>query len=180
MSNLLILIFEFLKTGLFAVGGGLATIPFLQEMALKYGWFDTNALSTMIAISESTPGPMGINMATYVGYVTNGVLGAVVVTLSLVTPSIIVIIIIANMLNKFKSNKIVQDVFVGVRPFVVGLILAACIDIFITTLFGKNLMDINWVSMIIFGLGLVCYNKFKLHPILIIILGAIIGILFGF
>lgn len=179
MSDLLILIFEFVKTGLFAIGGGLATIPFLQDMAVKYGWFDTNTLSMMIAISESTPGPMGVNMATYVGYITHGLLGSIVVTLSLITPSIIIIIIIANMFNKFKSNKIVQDVFKGIRPFVVGLIMAACIDIFITTLFNKSIMNINWVAVVLFGLGLTCYNKFKLHPILIIILGGIIGVLFS-
>ena len=183
MSELLLMMWEFFKTGLFAVGGGLATIPFLQEMGQTYGWFDVDTLSTMIAISESTPGPMGVNMATYVGYTLHGVIGGILTTLSLVAPSIVVIIIIANMLDKFKQSKLVQDVFVGIRPFVVGLIFAACIDIFLTTLFDFSAIDIlnkiSWLHMLIFVIGLVVYEKFKLHPILVIVLGAILGILLG-
>lgn len=183
MSEILLMMFEFFKTGLFAVGGGLATIPFLQEMGQNYGWFDVNTLSTMIAISESTPGPMGINMATYVGYITHGVVGSIAVTLSLVAPSIVVIIIIANMLDKFKESKLVQDVFVGIRPFVVGLIIAACIDIFLTTLFDFAAVDIinkiSWVHVGLFAVGLFIYEKFKVHPILIIVTGAVLGIVLG-
>ena len=110
MSELLLMMWEFFKTGLFAVGGGLATIPFLQEMGQTFGWFDVGTLSTMIAISESTPGPMGVNMATYVGYTLHGLFGGIATTLSLVAPSIIVIIIIANMLDKFKNSKIVRAI----------------------------------------------------------------------
>ena len=102
INTLVTVAIEFFKTGLFAVGGGLATIPFLQDMAIKYGWFDLTTLSTMIAVSESTPGPIGINMATYVGYITLGPVGGIISTIALVTPSIIVILIIANMLEKFK------------------------------------------------------------------------------
>lgn len=180
MSEMIVMMFEFFKTGLFAVGGGLATIPFLQEMAKTYGWFDTNTLSTMIAVSEATPGPMGINMATYIGYLTHGIPGTLAVTLSLVAPSIIVIIIIANMLNKFKESKLVQDVFVGIRPFVVGLILAACIDIFLTTLFDFDasslIQKISWLHVVLFAAGLYIYQKWKVHPILIIVAGALLGI----
>ena len=174
---------EFFKTGLFAVGGGLATIPFLQDMAIKYGWFDLTTLSTMIAVSESTPGPIGINMATYVGYITLGPVGGIISTIALVTPSIIVILIIANMLEKFKESKIVKQVFNGIRPFVVGLIVAACLDLFLTTLFnlelGLSLEMFSWLSIIIFGAMLFVYNKFKINPILIIVSGALIGILLG-
>lgn len=183
MGDLFLMMFEFFKTGLFAVGGGLATIPFLQEMAGRYGWFDTATLSTMIAVSESTPGPMGVNMATYVGYSTHGLVGGIATTLSLVAPSVIVILIIANMLDRFKESRIVQNVFVGIRPFVVGLILAACFDIFLTTLFVPAaptlLGKISWSHLALFGAGLFCYKKFKIHPILVIVAGGVLGAVFG-
>ena len=181
MSLWLTVIIEFFKTGLFAVGGGLATIPFLQDMAVKYGWFDLETLSTMIAVSESTPGPIGINMATYVRYITLGPLGGVISTLSLVAPSIIVILIIANMLDKFKESKIVKQVFNGIRPFVVGLILAATLDLFLSTLLNLDMLFsirmFSWLSIVIFTIMLFVYKKYKINPILVIVIGAIIGIL---
>ena len=100
------LMIEFFKTGLFAIGGGLATLPFLYELSEKTGWFTTTDISNMIAISESTPGPIGINMSTYVGFHTAGLLGGIVTTLSLVLPSIIIIEIISKVLTKFKESKV--------------------------------------------------------------------------
>ncbi|MEG0077099.1 chromate transporter [Anaerorhabdus sp.] len=184
MSTFLLLIIEFFKTGLFAIGGGLATIPFLQDMAVKYNWFTTEMLTTMIAISESTPGPMGINMATYVGYHMFGLPGAIATSLALVAPSIIVICIIANMLTKFKQNQTVQDVFYGLRPAVVSLIVVACIDIFLITLFNQkfdSLMNLFNIKSVVLFLALIAINKFKkLHPILIIVLCACTGVIFAF
>lgn len=184
MSTFLLLIIEFFKTGLFAIGGGLATIPFLQDMAVKYNWFTTEMLTTMIAISESTPGPMGINMATYVGYHMFGLPGAIATSLALVAPSIIVICIIANMLTKFKQNQAVQDVFYGLRPAVVSLIVVACIDIFLITLFNQkfdSLMNLFNIKSVVLFLVLIAINKFKkLHPILIIVLCACTGVIFAF
>ena len=110
MMNLLILFVEFFKIGLFSVGGGLATLPFLYELAEK-GWYSTEFVSTMLAISESTPGPIGINMSTYVGYLQSGVLGSIIAPLGEVTPSVIIIMIIARFLQKFKENKSFQDAF---------------------------------------------------------------------
>ena len=110
---------EFFKTGLFAVGGGLATIPFLREIGVRYGWYTMSDLSTMIAVSESTPGPMGVNMASYVGFSQYGILGSIVVTLGLVLPSLIIICIIANFLEKFKEATLVQQIFAGLKPAVV-------------------------------------------------------------
>ena len=183
MSELFLMMLEFFKTGLFAVGGGLATIPFLQEMSRSYGWFDTATLSTMIAVSESTPGPMGVNMATYVGYTTHGLIGGIAVTLSLVAPSLIVIMIIANMLDRFKDSRLVQNAFVGIRPFVTGLIAAACLDLFLTTLLRLDSAEllgmVSWSHLVIFAIGLFCYQKFKLHPILVIVAGGVLGVLFG-
>ena len=116
MMLLLRLYYEFFKTGLFAVGGGLATLPFLYDISYRLGWFTHQDLSNLIAISESTPGPIGINAATYVGYLTAGPLGAVIATLGLITPSIIIIIVIAQMLERFRSNPLVDKVFYGLRP----------------------------------------------------------------
>ena len=93
------LFWEFFKTGLFAVGGGLATLPFLQDMSGRTGWFTHAQLADMLAVSESTPGPIGVNMATYVGFTTGGVGGALVATLGLVTPSVIVILIVAAVIT---------------------------------------------------------------------------------
>ena len=122
MNNLWLLILEFMKTGLFAVGGGLATIPFLNEMGVKYGWFTMDTLSTMVAVSESTPGPIGINMATYAGYNAAGVLGAIVATLALTAPAWIIIILIAKFLENFSENTNVKAAFYGIRPAVAALI----------------------------------------------------------
>ena len=110
------LFYEFFKTGLFAVGGGLATLPFLYDMADRTGWFTRTQLADMLAVSESTPGPIGVNMATYVGYVTRGIPGAIVSTLGLVTPSVIVILIIAAFLKAFRHNRYVEAAFYGLRP----------------------------------------------------------------
>lgn len=118
------LFYEFAKTGLFAVGGGMATIPFLYAISEKTGWFTAADIGNMIAISESTPGAMGVNMSTYVGFSVKGVLGAVIATLGLVLPSIIVILIISRMLEKFKDSKLVQKIFYGLRPASTGLIIA--------------------------------------------------------
>ena len=108
---LLQLFYEFFKTGLFSIGGGMATIPFLQHMGEETGWFTNQDLTTMIAVSESTPGPLGVNMATYVGYETAGVPGALLATLGVITPGIIIILVIASFLSKFRNNRSVEAVF---------------------------------------------------------------------
>ena len=184
MSKLLLLALEFFKTGLFSVGGGLATIPFLTEMGEKYGWFTIETLSTMIAISESTPGPMGVNMATYVGFTTAGFMGSFIATLSLITPSVITICIIANYFQKFKEAKIVQMIFAGLKPSVVAFIASACLSLFLTTLFnldakiGFELFDLKCIALFI--VLLVLKSKTKLHPILFICIAAVCGIIFKF
>ena len=105
------LFYEFFKTGLFAVGGGMATLPFLSAIAEKTGWFTQGMLADMIAVSESTPGPIGVNMATYVGFTTAGVPGAIAATLGLITPSVIIILIIARFLKAFRDNQYVDAAF---------------------------------------------------------------------
>ena len=176
---------EFFKTGLFAVGGGLATIPFLREIGVRYGWYTMSDLSTMIAVSESTPGPMGVNMASYVGFSQYGVLGSIVVTIGLVLPSLIIICIIANFLEKFKEAKLVQQIFAGLKPAVVGLIGSAVISmsstVFIPDGFNTTVFtDISFYTTLIIFLTSVVLAFKKINPILIICLSAILGIVCGY
>ncbi|MBR6635397.1 MAG: chromate transporter [Clostridia bacterium] len=185
--NILTLCFEFFKTGLFAVGGGLATLPFLSEMADKYPWFTHEQLADMIAVSESTPGPIGVNMATYVGFRVWGVPGAILATLSLVLPSLIIIVIVAKMMNKYMSNKYVQRAFGGLRPAVTGLIAAAgwsVVELALLDLTDFSIARfweaINIPAVIIFALVLF-FAQFKktkkLHPIVFIGACAVLGII---
>ncbi len=191
------LFYEFFKTGLFSVGGGMATIPFLYQMSDATGWFTHQDLANMIAVSESTPGPIGVNMATYVGYLTgqnNGgtlaaILGAITATLGLITPSIIVILIIAGFLKSFRDSKYVNNAFYGLRPASTGLIAAAGLSVIATNLFLSDvtlktisLSAVNWIGI---ALGIILWvftNKIKktkgLHPIVFIAVSAVIGIIF--
>lgn len=182
----LTLFYEFFKTGLFAVGGGLATLPFLQQMADKYPWLTSQMLADMIAVSESTPGPLGINMATYSGYVAAGIPGALVATLSLVLPSLIIIMVIARMLQRYKENALVQSAFSGLRPAVAGLIAAAGWSVLEATLIkveGGAIAPQDYRYYILFVLLLVVSNikkLKKLHPAVYIAAGAAAGVIFGF
>ena len=182
MSLYLTLIYAFFRAGLFALGGGLATIPFLYEMIDKYHWFTTEMLMNMIAVSESTPGPMGVNMATYVGFhVTNSVIGGIVTTLSLVAPSIIICCLVQHFLQKFKTSHWVQDAFYGLRPSVTAMIASAGLSIFVTTLFGEEgiSLNISWINVVLMIVMYFFVKKFnKLHPIIIVCICAILGIVF--
>lgn len=178
------LFFEFFKTGLFAIGGGLATLPFLFEIAEKYPWFTKDMLADMLAVSESTPGPIGVNMATYAGFSAAGILGGITATLGLVLPSVIVIILVAKVLDKFSQNKYVASAFYGLRPAVCALIVVAAAEVFKTSLLNldlfaktKNFLDlVNWEHLILFLILFLVNKKFKLHPIFIILLSAVCGI----
>lgn len=182
------LFLEFFKIGLFSVGGGLATIPFLYELAAKYNWFDEKMLMDMIAVSQSTPGAIGVNMATFAGFRSSGILGGIIATIGLVTPSIIVIIIVAHFLNKFKESATVESIFYGLRPAVASLIAAAGYQVFkisILTLDKFNLTHklidiINIKSTILLFVLLFAITKFKKHPIVYIVSAALIGIIFKF
>ena len=183
MSELFLLFFEFFKTGLFAVGGGLATIPFLQEMTVNHDWFTISELTDMIAVAESTPGPIGVNMATYAGYASGEIIGAVIASIGLVFPSVIVIILVSKFLNKFRNSDIVNNAFYGLRPAVAGLITAAFLTLFKLTIFAEKFTDlvsyINIKNLLLFGVFTFMALKLKkVHPILIIALGAICGIIF--
>ena len=180
----LLLFWEFFKTGLFSIGGGLATIPFLMEMADKHGWFTRAELSNMIAVSESTPGPIGINMATYVGFTTCGPLGSVIATFALVLPSLIIIMIIAGFLQKFRDNALVKDTFYVLRPAVIGMLfvsLTSMISPLLINFAGTALLEIfNLKALFLFAVLLFGILKFKKHPIVYIAIGAVVGIIFKF
>ena len=171
------LFWEFFKTGLFALGGGMATVPFLFDIGARTGWFTASELADMIAISESTPGPIGVNMATYVGFRSAGVLGGIVATIGLVTPSVIIILIVAKILNKFRNNPIVDTVFKYLRPAVIGLILFALWQLVPLTFLGAD-RNILILPVIAFAVLLFCLLKFKkVHPIVWIGVGAVFGII---
>lgn len=191
------LFYEFFKTGLFTIGGGMATVPFLYKMSDATGWFSHNDLANMIAVGESTPGPIGVNMATYVGFVTcmeqggllAAVLGGIVATVGLVTPSIIIILIIASFLKAFRDNKYVDFAFYGLRPASAGLIAAAGISVLQSALLfpeemaaGFSLSCINWIGCTLAVVLWILTNKIKktkgLHPVVFIAASAVIGIIF--
>ena len=200
MTTLLRLYWEFFKTGLFAVGGGMATLPFLKDIGETTGWYTYSDLMNMLAVSESTPGPIGINMATYVGFTVGGIPGAVIATIGEVTPSIIVILIVAAMLKKFRDSKYVQNAFYGLRPASAGLIGAACVSVIfevltcvrIDSVDGSLLNGLQLTGGSLFTLRglalaavlLVLTNWVKptknLHPIVFIALSAVMGVVFGF
>lgn len=186
------LFYEFFKAGLFAIGGGMATLPFLYDISDKTGWYSYGQLADMVAISESTPGPIGVNMATYVGFTTCGVPGAVIATLGLITPSIIIILIIAGFLKAFKDSKYVKSAFYGLRPASTGLIAAAGLSVLSLVLLNKDAYAVSGSFMDLFSLpGLImmavlyyftakCKKTKGLHPVVFIAASAVIGIIFRF
>ena len=197
------LYWEFFKTGLFAVGGGMATLPFLQNIGETTGWYTYGDLMNMLAVSESTPGPIGINMATYVGFTVGGIPGAVIATLGEVTPSIIVILIVAAILRSFRDNVYVDRAFYGLRPASTGLIGAACAAVVLEVLTNVETAGgegslvktfrlgegglaalLNWQGLLLAALLLALTNWVKptkkLHPIVFIALSAAVGVIFGF
>lgn len=184
------LFWEFFKTGLFAIGGGMATLPFLYDMADKTDWFTRAQLADMIAVSESTPGPIGVNMATYVGFDCGGVLGGVVATLGLVTPSVIVIVLIAMALQAFRTNKYVDAAFYTLHPASTGLIAAAGWSVFALVLVNLDAYRVSyqladllqWKNLLLFAVIWVLTNLVKplkkLHPVVFLALAAVVGIVF--
>ena len=185
MLLLLELFGRFFFVGLFAVGGGLATLPFLQSMGETTGWFSPAQVADMVAISESTPGPLGVNMATYVGFQVAGVPGSVVGALGLITPSVIVILIVAHFLKKFRNSKYVQWAFYGLRAASLGLIAAACWAVAKLALFSadkfaetgavfQSLRYENIILCVLVFIGAQCFKK--IHPIVFIAIAAVAGI----
>lgn len=191
---LLRLFYEFFKVGLFAIGGGMATFPFLTDLAAKTGWYTQAQLVDMVAIAESTPGPIGVNTATYVGFTVAGIPGALTATIGLITPSVILILIIARVLARFRDSKLVQNVFYGLRPASTGLIAAAGFSVVLLALTGAQVDSvqgllhwqgsIHWPGILLAAVLLMLTRRVKqtknLHPVVFIALSAVVGIVFRF
>ena len=186
---LLRLWWEFFKIGMFSVGGGMATLPFLYDMSDRLGWFTYEQIADMLAISESTPGPIGINMATYTGFTVSGAAGAVTATLGIIMPGIVIVLLIAAVLDRFRHNKYVESAFYGLRPASTALIAAAGILVVKITLLDLDLYsqsgrlpDVFNYKAILMALVLLVLTRWvkptkKLHPILFIAASAAAGIL---
>ena len=186
LYKLLLLFVEYFKTGLFAVGGGLATVPFIRDMGATYGWITETELANIIAIAESTPGPIGVNAATYVGYLVCGIPGAIFATLGLVTPSVIIIILVAKAIKKYSDSYMVQSLFKALRPAAIGLITAAGFSLLLTSLgvkanFARFTFSANWYSLLKLGIYVVfTFFAFwkktaKIHPLFFILAGGALG-----
>lgn len=182
------LFWEFLKVGLFTVGGGLASLPFLYDISDKTGWYTHAQLADMVAISESTPGPIGINMATYVGFTSAGILGSVLATLGFIIPSIIIVSIVSKFLKKFNENKFVKGAFYGLRAVSVALICSALVSVVKISLINIPLFQetgaiLDLISIPGILLAATCYfvlKKWNPHPVVILGGSAVVGILLGF
>ncbi len=175
----LTLFYEFFKIGLFSIGGGLATLPFLYKLAERRpDWLTLQTIADMIAVSESTPGPIGINMATYAGYQVAGIFGGIIATLGEVAPSIIIIVIIAKFLAEFDKNPLVKHAFYGLRAAVVGLITFALLKLLSVTLLTDGAINYLNAGLYLVFVALVLIFK-KAHPLIWILLGALIGLMLG-
>lgn len=194
LSLFLELFVRFFFVGLFSIGGGLATLPFLSDMGEATGWFGAETISDMVAISESTPGPIGVNMASYIGFQTAsefgsafGALGSVIATIGLVTPSLIIILIVSRVLMKFRDSKYVEFAFYGLRAASLGLITSALLSVAKIAFFGMSEVSdiaslfgsINYKTVILSIIIFICIKKFKkVHPIVLILISGLAGIIF--
>ncbi|MCH5156832.1 MAG: chromate transporter [Clostridiales bacterium] len=194
----LTLFWEYFKIGLFTIGGGYAMLTPVKQIVLKHGWLTEDQLYNFVGIAESTPGPFAINLATFVGNmvgsstelgVFGGILGSIVATVAVVLPSLIIIIIVTVLFQKFQSSKLVQGALRGVKPVVVGLILAAVLTVGCKVILpnlnfqsinAEGFSQFNWVSLIIVavvaGLSQIRIKRKKIHPIYLILLSAVVGI----
>ena len=184
MSIYLLLFWEFFKIGLFAVGGAMSALPFIYDLADKYDWFTAADATNMIAISESTPGPITINLASYVGYTVGGFSGSLIASLGVTLPPLIITVCICRFLQKYRKNPRVEDAFYGLRPAIAGMIAAIgleLIDISVLTNAGATVLErISWPSALLFAGLLAGILKFKKHPVLYIAVAALLGIVFKF
>lgn len=171
----------FLKVGLFAFGGAYGAIPLIRDVVLSYGWINDETLSYMIAVSESTPGPIMVNLATYVGSTEAGFLGALVATLAVVLPSFIIILLITALLKNAFKNKYVQAVLRGLKPSVIGIVLAMGVYMLVKNCLMEDTFKMNLRSIVITAvLGIVAvlykyFSKKKMSPIIMIVISSLLG-----
>ena len=171
----LVLLYEFFKIALFTIGGGLASIPYLILLSNKYNWYSIEQLIDMIAISESTPGPIAINISTYAGYNTVGVLGGITASIGFALPSIILVYLVIKVLDRNNDNKYIRGLFNSIRPIICAFILKAAIDISIISINNNFIL-----AIIIIFIFILLIRKYKLHPIFYILGGGVLGIIMGY
>lgn len=187
MSEFLMMCLEFFKAGLFAIGGGVVTIPFMAEIGANHGWFDAEDVANMIAISDATPGPFGINMATFAGYKAFGIPGSIAAVFSMALPPFIIIILVAKFLDKFGETTVVKRAFKGLRPAVCVMVISAWITIAKVSIINADAMAGSFspetlfrpLPMLFFvAIFIGCRLAKKVHPVVWIALGALLGLLF--
>ena len=188
LATLGLLMLSFARTGLFSVGGGLATLPFLYEISAQTGWFSAADIADMIAVSESTPGPIGVNMATFAGFTAAGLPGAVLAPLSLAAPSVIVCLIIARFLSRFKENRLVQGALYGLRPASIAMITAAGLNVAKVALVDLSLWQatgspadlFRWKALLLGAVLFIAQRRLKWSPVVYIVIAAAAGLVFRF
>lgn len=180
--NYFLLFVEFFKIGIFSFGGGYATLPFLYHMSDVYHWFSYEELSTMLAVSSITPGPVGLNVATFAGFKTLGVLGSIDATLAIMIPSFIIVILISKILKKFKDNFYTKAVLYALRPAAAGMIAAVGVRLFKNSImpYGLNIQALDLRGLILFALLVLISLKLKKDPLIYLLIGAVFGILLHF
>ena len=166
------LFLEFFHIGLFSYGGGYATLPFLYHLVDKYGWYTTAQLTDMIAISSVTPGPLGVNVATFAGYVSAGILGAFVATVSILLPSIIIVVMISKLLEQFKNNRFVKSVIYSIKPAGCGLLAAVVVNMFLNNMSTSGVV----LFLVLFIVSL----KYKRDPLIYLGVSAMVGFVLSF
>lgn len=166
------LFYEFFKTGLFSFGGGYATLPFLYHISDTYGWYTSKQLSDMIAVSSITPGPLGVNVATFSGFATSGILGAFIATSAVILPSYILVVIVFKLLEKFRTNRHVQAAIYALKPAGCGLLASVGVQIF-----RENVTNV-W-AIILFVALFIMTLKVKRDPLIYLGISAIIGLILG-
>lgn len=181
--NLLIIYAEFFKTGIFAAGGGLATLPFLFQMADNYDWLNREMVGNFLAIAQSAPGAIGVNMSAQTGFQYHGIAGAFLAALGLVSPAIVVISLVARMLRAFKENKTLASIFAGLRPAAAGLLAAAGFGAWKLALYNQDAAFwyelLRWKECALFAALFLLILKFRGHPVIYIAIGAVTGIGLG-
>ena len=179
------LFFTFLKIGAFTFGGGYAMLPLIRASITENNWMDDDQILNFIAVSESTPGPFAINVSTYVGMEAGGIFGSVLATLGVVLPSFIIILIVAKLYDKFKTNKYVQGAMSGLKPAVIGFIATAVLSTGITVFFPTGIKlevmgTFGFITSVIIFVSMLILALKKVHPIIIIGISAAAGIAYGY
>ncbi len=177
-----LLAYEFMKIGVFAIGGGYAALPFLYYIQEQYNWFSLDELTNMIAVSNITPGPIGINMATYTGFTTAGIVGSVIATVSIVFVPFLFCISIMKIINKYKTCSYINDVFLGLRPASCALLTSIALKLLYTTLSDSNSafyfpLKFDILSIVLFIILLIPFSFMRKNPLLVIVFGAVCGII---